>query len=113
MAMNRAAKGGETGVNGEFYEGGKFLPSTDRAKGKPVPRKVGKVQVEPYVWVIPTDERRPLFRHLGLYLNWADRFDISKGVVPFAPYVNSCLCDKTWDEVRALAARWNAGERWE
>ncbi len=32
----RAKKGGEYGVNGEFYEGGKFLPSTQLPKRSPV-----------------------------------------------------------------------------
>lgn len=35
----RARAGGETGLNGEWYEGGKFLPSTeDRPKTAPGPR---------------------------------------------------------------------------
>lgn len=39
--MRRAAAGGETGVNGEFYEGGKFMPSReDRPKTAPVVREV-------------------------------------------------------------------------
>lgn len=113
MSFHRAAKGGQVGVNGEFYEGGKFLPSTDRPKGKPIPRKVGKVQVEPFVWVIPPEGKRPLLRHIGIYLVAVDRWDASKGVKPYEPYLNSGRCDKSWDEVRALAARWNAGERWE
>jgi hypothetical protein len=29
----RARKGGETGMNGEFYKGGTFLPSTEAPKG--------------------------------------------------------------------------------
>lgn len=113
MSFHRAAKGGQVGVNGEFYEGGKFLPSTDRPKGKPIPRKVRKVQVEPFVWVIPPEGKRPLLRHMGIYLVAVDRWDASKGVKPYEPYLNSGQCDKSWDEVRALAARWNAGERWE
>lgn len=30
--QSRAAKGGEFGVNGEWYDGGEFLPSTARGK---------------------------------------------------------------------------------
>lgn len=37
--QNRAKAGGETGINGEFYEGGKFLPSReDRSKQAPPER---------------------------------------------------------------------------
>ena len=35
MSNGRAKVGGETGVNGEYYKGGKFLPSTHRPKGIP------------------------------------------------------------------------------
>jgi len=32
MMKNRAKKGGEMGMNGEFYKGGAFLPSTQLPK---------------------------------------------------------------------------------
>jgi len=50
----RAQIGGEVGVNGEFYEGGKFLPSTEKGKGKTV-KLQGKVEIAPYVWILKTD----------------------------------------------------------
>lgn len=43
MAAGRAKKGGEQGVNGEYYAGGTFLPSTTRGKGTST--KAGKVKV--------------------------------------------------------------------
>jgi hypothetical protein len=50
----KAPKGGTIGVNGEFYEGGKFLPNTQRPR-QDCSRKrkqwSGKVELEPYVWV--------------------------------------------------------------
>ena len=46
-----APRGGCIAVNGEFYEGGKFLPSNpNRAKGMSTSYKSGKVEIEPYVW---------------------------------------------------------------
>lgn len=40
MEQQRAKAGGEFGVNGEFYEGGKFLPSRDdRSKQAPPERR--------------------------------------------------------------------------
>lgn len=57
MATNRAKAGGQQGVNGEWYEGGKFLPSkADRAKQAPPALSRGrKAEIEPYVW-----EERPV-----------------------------------------------------
>lgn len=36
MPNGRAKKGGQIGLNGEFYKGGSFLPSTTRSKQAPV-----------------------------------------------------------------------------
>lgn len=51
--MARAAKGGEVGVNGEFYEGGKFLPRNPERPRQDCSgnRKARKIQIEPYVWI--------------------------------------------------------------
>lgn len=49
--QRRAAPGGEIGANGDFYEGGKFIATKDRPKGKPQPRKPRKYEIENYVWV--------------------------------------------------------------
>ena len=56
-AQNRAPIGGIVGLNGEFYEGGKFIPSTDRAKRKgSKPSKASKVEIEPYEWQLSREE---------------------------------------------------------
>ena len=48
-----APKGGCIGVNGEFYEGGKFLPSNpDRPKGMFSGGGTGKCEIEPYLWEV-------------------------------------------------------------
>lgn len=47
--MNRAPKGGTIGVNGQHYEGGKFLPNNpdhDKVEGSK-PRRARKIEVEP------------------------------------------------------------------
>ena len=62
----RARVGGETGMNGEFYEGGQFLPSspmTEKGAFKQSKRRkgTGKQEIESYVWEIPpTDTSRPV-----------------------------------------------------
>ena len=50
----RAPKGGTTGVNGDFYEGGKFLPNTQHPRqdcSKQRRQWSGKVEIEPYIWI--------------------------------------------------------------
>lgn len=61
--MGHAPKGGAKGINGEWYEGGKFMPSTEAAKKAPSKfPKGGKVEVGPYEWAVrPADELQPLF----------------------------------------------------
>ena len=49
----QAPKGGCIGVNGEFYEGGKFLPSTEKPKRHGSRKLTGKQEIEPYVWSLP------------------------------------------------------------
>ena len=63
-ATKRAKKGGQVGVNGEFYDGGKFLPSTERPKGKPV-KKTGKQEVEPYKWEMAPEGKRSIYKQIA------------------------------------------------
>ena len=51
MSNARATKGGQVGVNGEFYEGGKFLPSTKQPKRPGSARRGGgRCLIEPGVF---------------------------------------------------------------
>ena len=61
--MGHAKKGGEHGVNGEWYEGGKFLPTTDAAKKAPSKfPKGGKVELAPWTYgERPADDLQPLW----------------------------------------------------
>ena len=65
--MKRAQKGGEIGTNGEFYEGGKFLPSTTLPKreGSASKKATHKVEIEPYVWVECPEGKRSIYRQLS------------------------------------------------
>lgn len=112
MAQARARKGGETGMNGEFYEGGEFLPNTDlasRAKGARKPFKAGKRQVAPYVW-----EFQPYEGARAIFTLFAGIF----GKVVDGKMIVNCS-DQTLDyykttrnEAQAMADAWNNGERW-
>jgi hypothetical protein len=62
MGQKRAKIGGEVGANGEFYEGGKFIATTDHSKRHgSVKRKPRKVQIRPFEWVIAEPGQRPIF----------------------------------------------------
>ena len=111
MANGRARKGGEIGTNGEFYEGGTFLPSTEQPKRPASAKgvKTGRRQVAPYVW-----EAQPYEGATAIYTLFAGVF----GRVVDGVMVVNCA-DQTLDyfkrtraEVEKMAARWNAGERW-
>lgn len=108
MSQQRAKIGGEIGVNGEFYEGGKFLPSTEKPKGKPVKRGSGKVEIEPYKWEVAPEGQRSIYRRLaGIYgkvINGVMVLDINP--------VTLAYCGDSEEWVKQLADRYNAGERW-
>jgi hypothetical protein len=111
--QKRAAKGGQIGVNGEFYEGGKFLPSTDRSKGKPKPKRpAGKVQVEPYRWEIAPEGMFPIMQIIGAQAAWIDRYSPDSGIEPFANGVAYYGDTHKGHKVADLCAAWNRGERW-
>lgn len=64
----RAKKGGETGANGEWYEGGRFIATTDHAKkpGSNQTKTTGKRQIEQGVWeVAPMKGMRAIYPMLA------------------------------------------------
>lgn len=105
--QKRAKVGGETGTNGEFYEGGKFLPSTEKAKGKPKATKVRKVEIEPFVWVERPEGKTAIYPQIaGIY----GRTDGDKMILSVNP-VTLAYYGRTMEEVVDLCNRYNAGER--
>jgi hypothetical protein len=105
--QKRAKVGGETGTNGEFYEGGKFLPSTEKAKGKPKATKVRKVEIEPFVWVERPEGKTAIYPQLaGIY----GRVINGEMVLNFSTETLRYY-GRTAEEVIELGRRYNAGER--
>jgi hypothetical protein len=99
----RAAKGGEHGINGEFYAGGTFLPNTQKPKTKR--RKgSGKRQVGPFRWeVAPADGLVPL------YPLFYDLINLRTGEV----LEQACrYYGRTPEQVRKMAAAWQNGILW-
>lgn len=112
-SQKRAQVGGEIGTNGEFYEGGKFLPSTQRPKGKPAKRGPRKQQIGPFEWVVAEEGRRAIFGAIiGSVAQYIDRYNPAAGIMPFEP---GCVF-YGWDchgiAVAELCERYNRGERW-
>lgn len=114
----RAAKGGEFGANGEWYEGGKFIntvPENRKKEGSKPKGKPRKVQIEPYVWAFPPEGKtRALFSVVGGGAEYIDRRDPSKGIRPYAPaFSNGVMFNgETIEEVQSICDRYNSGERW-
>jgi|GEM_PF-3039525 len=112
-ATTRAAKGGEFGANGEWYEGGKFINTVaanskkDGSNKKTSPRKV---QIEPYVWVVSS--QRPLFSIVGTGAEYCDRYNPTS-IQPYMPaFENGVMCNgATLDDVQTICDRYNKGER--
>lgn len=117
--QKRAAAGGEHGPNGEFYEGGKFIATTDHPKGDKKSKKgTGRKEIEPYKWDHPPEPGMHSIFGASRTFN-----AIENGKM----IVNPSISDHTWnyyygqepDGVEAakarfqkLADRYNAGDRW-
>lgn len=108
MGQRRAKTGGETGANGEWYEGGKFIANTDRAKGHKVAgRATGRQLVAPGVLEIaPSADLVAIFPQLtaGFFA-----FD---GMTFGAVINESALNYFGAERLIALRDLFNAGERW-
>lgn len=65
----QAQKGGELGVNGEWYEGGQFMPTSETTvKGaiKATIRKGAKKEIAPYVWeAAPADDMLSIYDRIN------------------------------------------------
>jgi hypothetical protein len=65
--MRQAPAGGITGINGDFYEGGQFLPSTERPKHhQPAPKHTGprREMIAPFTWEDRPEGKRSIYAAL-------------------------------------------------
>jgi len=94
-----APRGGCIAVNGEFYEGGKFLPSNpNRAKGMSTSYKSGKVEIEPYVWKKYEGELKENEKVAGFYLFFTEDYKV-------------IYKDKYEEFIKPYRTAWNEGKR--
>jgi len=106
---SRAKAGGQVGANGEWYEGGQFIATTDHAKShKRAAKSSGKVEVAPYVWEFAPEGMAPIYRCMrGLEF-------VRNGRAEFNPrlsgeYATAQEVARRMDRI----SRFNAGERFE
>ena len=111
--QKRAVKGGEVGANGEWYEGGKFIATTERAKTEGTkPKGSGKQEIAPYVWEIAPEGMKSLYRMIGMGIYGA--WDRAEGKVVINPCAETLMTQNgiTRETVQNLIDRYNAGQRW-
>jgi hypothetical protein len=117
MANGKAKAGGQYGENGEFYEGGQFLPNSENTikgalrKGKKArASRVCREQIAPREWAEAPEGKSSIWAEVsGVFA----KYDWGTGELALSttPQVLARF-NKTEAEVRALVDRWNAGERW-
>jgi len=109
MRQPRAKQGGEVGPNGEFYEGGKFIATTDHAKSRVGRKTTGRVETESGIWVEGREGWRPLFGKLA----GVEEFVRPLNQFRFNSRLRIHYAEPAVIEQRhAMIAAWNAGKRW-
>lgn len=107
----QAKTGGQVGLNGEFYKGGQFLPSTTLPKmqqGKIV-EKPTRQEVAPYVWELtPEPGLKSIYRMIRPFVtvNTDGTLSPLQKQQPFDWY------GVEKEQVKNLCERWNDGETW-
>jgi hypothetical protein len=107
--MKRAAKGGQVGVNGEFYEGGKFLPrNPERPRQDCAGRasKARKIQIEPGVFIEAPHGYRPIIE----IIVGAD-YDRESKQFALWPEDHKVWASYNRETIAARVNAFNAGER--
>lgn len=120
--QSRAKPGGEIGANGEWYEGGKFIATTDHAKSVGKGHKAtGRQEIEPYKWDVPPEPgMRSIWQAMSPGVFTGKSLDGRMGLNPHISehtwlYFNDndpALVEKAKARYQALVDRFNAGERW-
>ena len=106
MSQRRAKPGGEYGVNGEWYEGGKWIANTEAPKRSGSVKATGRQEVSPWTWEVPPPGQRSIYaKYSGTWEKSGDGFRCRD--LPADYWGADYLAESA-----AMAERWNAGERW-
>ena len=114
MTKTRAKAGGEVGMNGDFYLGGEFLPSTDAPKGTYSSKDkckaaTRKQEIAPYVWEVPPAGMWSLLQTYGQVWAWNQDRTQTIGIANVSvEYFGAEYLSKA----AAAAEMWNSGQRW-
>lgn len=118
----QAKTGGEYGLNGEWYKGGQFLPSSETTiKGMQnqasITAKPRKQEVAPYLWVV--SEKQAIWPSISNLVKFVGKTTYSKetgkvGQVEVVSFNHKAMgwSDEGLREFEQLVERWNQGERW-
>ena len=141
MSDGQAKKGGQVGKNGEWYEGGQFLPSSENtikgAQSKATVKKGTKQQVAPYTWEpAPYDDAMSIFDRIDHFCSNNQReckYEKGKGfigfklVAPFPTRPSTLYKDYDYDRgcfkeiphsqehldyISGLIEKYNSGQKW-
>ena len=108
MSQKRAKPGGELGANGEWYEGGTFISTTDKPKSPVRPHKPHRTEIAPYVWEIAPEGKKSIYR---AFVGILGRIVGERLVVECSQQTLDYL-GKSREYAQELAERYNRGERW-
>jgi hypothetical protein len=107
----RAAKGGEFGANGEFYEGGKFIntvAANRKREGSHKSSPLRKCEIAPYVWEMQPEGKNSLYRKFaGIFGRVEDGVAVLRCNDQILAY-----CGVTVEYAQSLIDLWNTGVRW-
>ena len=118
MKTTRAKAGGQHGKNGEWYEGGQFLPSSETTEKGAFSKdqrqaRPRKQEIAPYRWEIsgksaiwPKVEAVCKFHKTGYSKETGAQGWLEIVAIP------SSWTQEGIEEVRELVKKWNSGERW-
>lgn len=108
--QKRAKTGGEIGTNGEFYQGGEFLPTTElasRHRAKVAP-KARKEKIAQYVFDFAPEGHRAIFQGIaGIFATLRNGKMVVAASEQTFTYYNRNPAD-----IQALCDKWNDGEFW-
>lgn len=120
--QRRAKAGGEKGANGAWYEGGKFIATTDHEKSSRRTRKgTGRQEIEPYTYDLPPEPgMRSLYGAMspGVFTSrdadgkWGLNPNTSEHTWAYYHDGDAEAVARSKDRYQNLADRFNAGERW-
>jgi hypothetical protein len=103
--QRRAKVGGETGMNGEQYAGGTFLPNTTLGKMGTGAKRTGggKQMVAPYVWEIAPEGKKSLFATFREFVN------LNTGEINGTA---AAYYGRSVEDIANAYAAWKDGQRW-